>query len=258
MKALGAEDLPLLDRLAAHLPGGTRRAQRQGPRLLRPAGRRAAAPTASSPSPRSITGTCRRRCRIAAAGRTRDTAQAFADYAGYVAAQAQRPGQALLHAQRDADLRRAGPRQRRVRARPEAAAGASSTRCAIMRCSPTASRSRRSAPTAARGTKVGPAENITVACRRSRRRSNIRAAELATRELNAPYLTVMLEGRYTDAYLAAAGADAPKFTAAGSRDRSPPRSISSASTSTRRAPTCGRARPRRAIAQCRSRPPIRT
>ena len=30
--------------------------------------------------------------------------------------------------------------------------------------------------------------------------------------MNAPYLTVMLEGRYTDAYLAAAGVDAPRFT----------------------------------------------
>jgi beta-glucosidase len=32
------------------------------------------------------------------------------------------------------------------------------------------------------------------------------------RELNAGYMTVMLEGRYTDAFLARAGADAPKFT----------------------------------------------
>jgi beta-glucosidase len=40
----------------------------------------------------------------------------------------------------------------------------------------------------------------------------IKAAETATRELNAPYLTVMLEGRYTDAYLAKAGGDAPSFT----------------------------------------------
>jgi beta-glucosidase len=40
----------------------------------------------------------------------------------------------------------------------------------------------------------------------------VKAAETATREVNAPYLTVMLEGRYTDAYLAAAGNDAPKFT----------------------------------------------
>ncbi len=34
----------------------------------------------------------------------------------------------------------------------------------------------------------------------------------AARELNAPYMTVIQEGKYTDAYLAAAGADAPKFT----------------------------------------------
>jgi beta-glucosidase len=42
--------------------------------------------------------------------------------------------------------------------------------------------------------------------------ANIRAAEMATRELNAGYLTVMMEGKYTDAYLAKAGNDAPKFT----------------------------------------------
>jgi beta-glucosidase len=42
--------------------------------------------------------------------------------------------------------------------------------------------------------------------------ANIAAAERAMRELNAAYLTVILEGRYTDAYLSAAGADAPKFT----------------------------------------------
>jgi len=41
-----------------------------------------------------------------------------------------------------------------------------------------------------------------------------KAAEAATRELNAAYLTVMLEGKYTDAYLKAAGKDAPKFDAA--------------------------------------------
>ena len=32
------------------------------------------------------------------------------------------------------------------------------------------------------------------------------------RELNAGYVTAMMEGRYTDAYLAGLGADAPKFT----------------------------------------------
>jgi len=63
------------------------------------------------------------------------------------------------------------------------------------------------------GLKVGMAEDITAALSDLDTLKNIRAAELATRELNAPYLTVMLEGRYTDAYLAAAGADAPRFTA---------------------------------------------
>lgn len=41
---------------------------------------------------------------------------------------------------------------------------------------------------------------------------NIAASERPTRELNAGTLTVVLEGRYTDAFLASAGADAPKFT----------------------------------------------
>jgi beta-glucosidase len=62
------------------------------------------------------------------------------------------------------------------------------------------------------GTKVGPVDNILTGVPAIETAENIRAAETATRELNAPYLTVMLEGRYTDAYLEAAGAAAPKFT----------------------------------------------
>src|SRR5215470_5027473 len=42
--------------------------------------------------------------------------------------------------------------------------------------------------------------------------AHVQAAEIATRELNADFTTVMLEGRYTDAYLTKAGADAPQFT----------------------------------------------
>jgi beta-glucosidase len=72
------------------------------------------------------------------------------------------------------------------------------------------------------GIKVGMAENITTALPAVETLKNIRAAELATREMNAPYLTVMLEGRYTDAYLAAAGADAPRFTEAELRTISTP------------------------------------
>ena len=63
------------------------------------------------------------------------------------------------------------------------------------------------------GTRVGPAENLTVALPAFEIPAHIQAAELATRELNAAYLTVMMEGRYTDAYLAGLGADAPKFDA---------------------------------------------
>jgi beta-glucosidase len=62
------------------------------------------------------------------------------------------------------------------------------------------------------GTKVGFAENIRVAVPVIDTPEYVTAAEAATRERNAGFMTVMLEGRYTDAYLEAAGADAPKFT----------------------------------------------
>jgi beta-glucosidase len=63
------------------------------------------------------------------------------------------------------------------------------------------------------GTKVGPAENAVSCIPAIETPANIRAAEMATRELNAGYLTVMLEGKYTEAFLAQAGKDAPRFTA---------------------------------------------
>lgn len=62
------------------------------------------------------------------------------------------------------------------------------------------------------GTKCGAAENLNIAVPLIETPENIKAAEAATRELNAAYLTVMMEGKYTDAYLEAAGKDAPKFT----------------------------------------------
>ncbi len=61
-------------------------------------------------------------------------------------------------------------------------------------------------------TKVGLAENIATAVPVIETPDDIAAAETATRELNAGYLTVILEGHYTDAFLKAAGADGPKFT----------------------------------------------
>jgi beta-glucosidase len=62
------------------------------------------------------------------------------------------------------------------------------------------------------GTKVGFAENIRVAVPIIDSPEYVGAAEKATRDRNAGFMTVMLEGRYTDAYLAEAGGGAPKFT----------------------------------------------
>jgi beta-glucosidase len=62
------------------------------------------------------------------------------------------------------------------------------------------------------GTRVGPAENIAACVPAIDTPENIRAAEIATRELNAGFLGVVLEGKYTDGFLAYAGKDAPKFT----------------------------------------------
>ena len=63
------------------------------------------------------------------------------------------------------------------------------------------------------GTKVGLAENMTICCPVIETPEHITAAETATREVNAQYMTVIQEGKYTDHYLEAAGANAPKFTA---------------------------------------------
>ena len=61
-------------------------------------------------------------------------------------------------------------------------------------------------------TKVGPAEVMNTAVPVIDSPHHTKAAEAATRELNAAYLGVMLEGKYSDAYLSRAGKDAPKFT----------------------------------------------
>jgi beta-glucosidase len=63
------------------------------------------------------------------------------------------------------------------------------------------------------GTKVGPAENIAACLPAIDTPANVRAAEIATRELNAGLLGVILEGKYTDAFLEYAGVSAPKYTA---------------------------------------------
>jgi beta-glucosidase len=59
---------------------------------------------------------------------------------------------------------------------------------------------------------VGLAEDVSGIMPAIADPAHIRAAEIAIREVNAPYTTVVLEGRYTDRYLATLGADAPHFT----------------------------------------------
>ena len=63
-----------------------------------------------------------------------------------------------------------------------------------------------------RGTRVGPAENVDACIPAIDTPENVRAAEIALREMNAGYLNVIMTGRYTDAFLKYAGADAPKYT----------------------------------------------
>ncbi|HEX4309009.1 MAG TPA: GH1 family beta-glucosidase [Acidobacteriaceae bacterium] len=65
---------------------------------------------------------------------------------------------------------------------------------------------------ATRPVQVGLAEDISGAMPAIEDAAHIRAAESALREFNAQYITVILEGRYTDHYLESLGADAPHFT----------------------------------------------
>jgi len=64
------------------------------------------------------------------------------------------------------------------------------------------------------GTKVGLAENSQACAPAIESAEHIAAARKAMREENAGYLTAVMEGKYTDAYLEHHGPNAPKFTAA--------------------------------------------
>ena len=111
--------LPLLGRLAARAAHGSGRRERGRPRLLRPARRRAARARHRAATSRSTTGTCRRRSRTPAAGRSRATAEAFADYAAVVAARLGDRVAQHRHVQRAVGRRRPRLPQRRARARAQ-------------------------------------------------------------------------------------------------------------------------------------------
>jgi beta-glucosidase len=61
------------------------------------------------------------------------------------------------------------------------------------------------------GAQVGLAENAVVVCPVMETPEHIAAAQKATRDVNAPFLTTVLDGKYPDNYLAHAGANAPKI-----------------------------------------------
>lgn len=63
------------------------------------------------------------------------------------------------------------------------------------------------------GTQVGLAENANVYAPVVESSEHIEAARRATREGNAPFLTAVMEGKYTDGYLRREGANAPKVEA---------------------------------------------
>jgi beta-glucosidase len=63
------------------------------------------------------------------------------------------------------------------------------------------------------GTQVGLAENAVVYVPVIEDDEQIEAAHRATREGNAPFLTAIMEGKYTDGYLKREGANAPKVEA---------------------------------------------
>jgi beta-glucosidase len=66
---------------------------------------------------------------------------------------------------------------------------------------------------ASRGTRVGLADNPVAYIPVIETATHIESAKRAFREENAPFLTAVMEGRYTDGYLQRAGADAPKVDA---------------------------------------------
>jgi beta-glucosidase len=141
----------------------------------------------------------------------RDTAKAFGDYAGYVAERLSDRVKhfftinefgAFLEVGYQAGVHAPGlklPQGRFNQARHHAVLGHGLAVQAI--------RAKAKA-----GTKVGLAENMTICVPVIDTAEHIKAATIAAREMNAQYMTVIQEGKYTDAYLANAGKDAPKFT----------------------------------------------
>jgi beta-glucosidase len=144
---------------------------------------------------------------------SRDTAQAFADYAGYAAAHL---SDRVQHFMTTNEIRtfvelgyRDGVHAPGLKLDP--ARVAQLNHHAVLGHGLAVQAIRASAKS---GTRVGLAENPTATTPVIETPEHIDAAARAMREENASYLTVIMEGRYTDLYLKRLGPNAPKFTAA--------------------------------------------
>ncbi|HKD34571.1 MAG TPA: GH1 family beta-glucosidase [Gaiellaceae bacterium] len=153
---------------------------------------------------------------------SKKTAEAFADYAGYVAGQL---GDRVSHfftinefrsfvdgGYQGADVQVGGGKTLHLGAAPGMTLSDSELKQvrhhAVLGHGLAVQAIRAAAPAA----KVGFAENIHVAVPIVDAPEYVAAAEKATRAENAGFMTVMLEGHYPDEYLASTGGETPTFT----------------------------------------------
>ena len=141
---------------------------------------------------------------------SRDTSEAFANYAGYVAERLSDRVKHFMTLNEMSSFVDLGYRDGRhapgLNSRPP-----ESTRSATTPSSPTASAYKPSAPTPSPAPKSASPKTPPPASPSSKPPNTSPQPAKAYREVNAGYLTAVMEGRYTDAYLHRAGADAPKF-----------------------------------------------
>ena len=142
----------------------------------------------------------------------RDTARAFADYAGYVAARLSDRVHSFMTMNEIRSFVELGYQQGTHAPGLKLSAGrvAQLNHYAVLAHGLGVQAIRAAARL---GTQVGIADNVQATTPLIETAPHIEAASRAMREQNAQYLTVIREGRYTDAYLQRLGPDAPKFTA---------------------------------------------
>jgi len=143
---------------------------------------------------------------------SRDTAKAFADYAGYISGRLSDRAQNFFTINEFSSFIDLGYRDGKF------APGLKLAPAQLNQARHNAVLAHGLAVQAIRantraGTKVGLAENYVPGTPIIETEEHIKAAVLATRVINAPYLTVIMEGQYMERYLQNAGTAAPKFTA---------------------------------------------